>query len=93
MHHTKVILYAFIKREGRRLRMLWGLLGIQHKVYSVSLHRLGEHLHSDMHSKGSFHLQDSSTGAPSSGSAPTSRPSLLYMVHLAYLDEMHNADV
>ena len=46
MHHTKVILYAFIKREGRRLRMLWGLLGIQHKVYSVSLHRLGEHLHS-----------------------------------------------
>jgi hypothetical protein len=73
--------------------MLRGLPRIRHKVSSVSLHRLGKHLHSGMHSRGSFHLQDSSTGALSSGLAPTSCPSVLYMVHLVYLDEMHNADV
>ena len=31
MQHTKLYYCAFIKREGRRLRMLLGLPGIQHK--------------------------------------------------------------
>jgi hypothetical protein len=40
--------------------MLWGLLEFRHQVSSVSLHRLGEHLHSRHALQGSFHLQDSS---------------------------------
>ena len=41
--------------------MLRGLFGIRHKVSSVSLHRLGEHLHSRHALQGSFHLRDRST--------------------------------
>ena len=34
---------AFIKREGRRLRMLWDLPGIQHRSVFVRWHSLGEY--------------------------------------------------
>jgi hypothetical protein len=46
----KVILGAFIKREGRRLRMLQGLPRIRHRVSSVSLYCLGDISTLGMHS-------------------------------------------
>ena len=48
----QLYLCAFVKREGRRLRMLRGLPGIQHKVSSVSLHYLGGISALGMHSMG-----------------------------------------
>jgi hypothetical protein len=52
MHHIKLYLGAFIKREGRRLRMLRGLPRIGHRVSLVSLHHLGDISTLGMHSRG-----------------------------------------